>query len=289
MVCQSILVKMGSFAEDVSLSFDSHPGITAPQHRRPPAASSQGPAFMPVYPGQQHQQHLGAGVPMGGQGSSPPNMAFMSFDLSNTGGFPPPARVGPPVGNGGYGASQNFGQGFFEDEPPLLEELGINIPQIMRKTVSALNPLKVNPDLFDDGDLSGPLMFIMLFGFCQLLAGKVHFGVILGWSASCSALLWTVVNLMSGSDVQLSGVELYRCCSLFGYSLLPMVAFSALSLFLSRKGMLIFICAAAIIFWCSRTCSNLLLALLPQSEDFKLLIVYMCALIYSAFALLVVF
>lgn len=66
-------------------------------------------------------------------------------------------------------------------------------------------------------------------------AGKVHFGVILGWSASSSVLLWAVINLISGSDVQLTGIELYRCCSLFGYGLLPMVAFAGLGLFLPHK------------------------------------------------------
>lgn len=58
---------------------------------------------------------------------------------------------------------------------------------------------------------------------------------------------------------------------------------------LSCRGALIVMVAAAVIFWCSRTCSNLLLALLPQADDFKLLVIYLCGLVYSAFALLIVF
>jgi len=48
--------------------------------------------------------------------------------------------------------------------------------------------------------------------------------------------------------------------------------------------------ASAVIFWCSRTCSNLLLALLPQADDFKLLShlpLWPC--LHGAFALLIVF
>lgn len=48
-------------------------------------------------------------------------------------------------------------------------ELGINIPQIIQKVLSVINPLRLNAELHEDGDLSGPIILCMLFGFFQLL------------------------------------------------------------------------------------------------------------------------
>lgn len=111
-------------------------------------------------------------------------------------------------------------------------ELGINIPQILKRTRTVLNPFRINPDLHEDADLSGPIMFCMLFGLCQLLAGKVHFGVILGWMTLASLFLYMVFNLLAGKN---GSLDLYRCVSLVGYCLIPMVLFSAVSIFLPSR------------------------------------------------------
>ncbi|CAI7895926.1 unnamed protein product [Closterium sp. NIES-53] len=136
-----------------------------------------------------------AGGPPGG------NMAFMSFDMSKPSALAPPPQAGPRFGGQSQydGSGGLFGQNSFEDELPLLEELGINIPQILRKTASALNPIRINIDLYDDGDLSGPLIFCVLFGLCQLMHAKVHFGVVLGWSVVASTFIYTVFNLLVGA------------------------------------------------------------------------------------------
>jgi len=60
--------------------------------------------------------------------------------------------------------------GGFEDEPPLLEELGINLSHIRMKTLSVLNPFSsVSADIIGDSDLAGPLMFCMALGSFLLL------------------------------------------------------------------------------------------------------------------------
>ena len=46
---------------------------------------------------------------------------------------------GPAPGFGESGAGTRSG---FEDEPPLLEELGINPDHIMQKTLTVLNPMR---------------------------------------------------------------------------------------------------------------------------------------------------
>ncbi|KAI5081856.1 hypothetical protein GOP47_0001599 [Adiantum capillus-veneris] len=64
--------------------------------------------------------------------------------------------------------------GSFEDEPPLLEELGINTPVILRKTLNLLNPMIVNADLHEDADLAGRYGSLDLYrcvsfvGYCLL-------------------------------------------------------------------------------------------------------------------------
>ncbi|MQM14488.1 hypothetical protein Taro_047417 [Colocasia esculenta] len=105
-----------------------------------------------------------------------PSLPFMSFDIGSA-----PASSsfsGHVFGGSSYSAG---GAGAFEDEPPLLEELGINTRQIWRKTRSILNPIRVNANLHEDADISSPFLFLMAFGLFQLRAGKLHFGIILGW------------------------------------------------------------------------------------------------------------
>lgn len=252
---------MNSF-RDSSGSFDSHVGITVPQQRRP--------GFQPIQP-----QMLPPSMPSGPAGTTGVGLPFLSFDLNSasTSFAPPPKTV-------------YTGSGFFEDEPPLLEELGINTTLIMRKTLSILNPIRINSDLHEDSDLSGPFVFFMLFGLFQLLAGKVHFGVILGWIAVASLFLYVVFNLLAGRN---GSLDLYRCLSLVGYCLLPMVMFSALSLFIPHSGLTTLVIASLVIIWCTKACTRLLVVLAPHAEEHRSLVAYACGLIYTAFALLVLF
>ena len=69
----------------------------------------------------------------------------------------------------------------FADEPPLLEELGINFDHITQKTLAVVNPLRsTDASILHDSDLAGPLVFIVAFGCFLLLSGKVSFGYIYG-------------------------------------------------------------------------------------------------------------
>ncbi|TKR60241.1 hypothetical protein L596_027519 [Steinernema carpocapsae] len=61
----------------------------------------------------------------------------------------------------------------FENEPPLLEELGINFDHIRLKTLAVLNPIgTASAEVIADQDLAGPLVFCLLFGASLLLHGK---------------------------------------------------------------------------------------------------------------------
>jgi len=167
-----------------------------------------------------------------------------------------------------------------------MEELGINTHLIMKKTLNILNPIRVNSNLHEDPDLSGPFVLCMTMGLFQLLAGKLQFGVILGWICMASFFLYVVFNMLAGRH---GNLDLYRCLSMVGYSMVPMVVFSALSLFVPRRGIGILIMAGLTVLWCTRACTNLLVVLAPHADQQRSLVAYACILIYLMFSLLVVF
>lgn len=201
-----------------------------------------------------------------------PNLQFMSFDVGSA-----PSSFAPPPSYRG----NSFGA--FEDEPPLLEELGINTRLITKKTLNLLNPFRVNPNLHENADLSGPFLFCIAFGLCQLLAGKLHFGVILGWMTVASLFLYFVFNMLAGRN---GNLDLYRCLSLVGYCMLPMVIFSASALFIPPQGLVMFVMAALTVLWCTRACSSLLIVLASHGDEHRGLVAYACSLIYMLFSLL---
>ncbi|OVA05992.1 Yip1 domain [Macleaya cordata] len=209
-----------------------------------------------------------------------PNLPFMSFDV---GSAVPSTSFSAPV----FGANTagTIGSGF-EDELPLLEELGINTRQIWKKSTSILNPFRVNANLHEDADLSGPFLFLMAFGLFQLLAGKLHFGIILGWVTVASLFLYVVFNMLAGKN---GNLDLYRCLSLIGYCMLPMVIFSAFSLFLPQGGVVVFAMAGVFVLWSTRVCTRLLVELASCGDEHRGLIAYACCLIYLLFSLLVIF
>ncbi|XP_076926727.1 uncharacterized protein LOC143590008 [Bidens hawaiensis] len=207
--------------------------------------------------------------------SSNPNIPFMSFDIGSS---PASTSQFNPI-SGGISAN-------FDDEPPLLEELGINTKQIWHKTLSILNPFRVKPDLHEDADLSGPFLFLMGFGLFQLLAGKLHFGIILGWVTVASLFLYTVFNMLAGRN---GNLDLYRCLSLIGYCMLPIVMLSAAALFVPQGGVVVFVMMGVCVMWATRVCMQLLVELASCGDEHRGLTAYACFLIYMLFSLLVVF
>ncbi|KAK4353643.1 hypothetical protein RND71_025837 [Anisodus tanguticus] len=198
--------------------------------------------------------------------SSNPSIPFMSFDIGSavaSTSFSTPFASATIGGAGTGGGSTGF-----ENEPPLLEELGINTKQIYQKTLSILNPFIIKPDLHEDGDLSGPFIFLMAFGLFQLLAGKIHFGIILGWVVMASMFLYIVFNMLAGRN---GNLNLYRCVSLVGYCMLPIVILSALSLFLPG-GLVIKVLTGVFVVWSTRVCTRLLVELASYGDEHRGLI-----------------
>lgn len=58
--------------------------------------------------------------------------------------------------------------------------------------------------------------------------GKVHFGVILGWSVAQSVVVYFVANQVASNDGSgQRGLDLYSCCCVTGYGMVPLILVSA--------------------------------------------------------------
>lgn len=178
------------------------------------------------------------------------------------------------------------GEDPFADEPPLLEELGINFEHILQKTVAVLNPLKrTDASILQDADLAGPLVFGLAFGAFLLLTGKVHFSYIYGFGVLGCVLIYSLLSLMSPPNVSFTAM---CTVSILGYCLLPMVFLSAAAIFVSLQSLIGTIISVMVIMWCSLSASKLFVTALAMSNQ-QALVAYPCTLFYGVFALLALF
>lgn len=172
------------------------------------------------------------------------------------------------------------------EEPPLLEELEINLGQIMEKTWAVLTFKNLNDhrNILHEPDLAGPLVFLLSFGVLLLLTGKIQFGYIYGLGTLGCLIIYFVVNLMAPKNLS------FMCTvSVLGYCLLPMVMLSGLSILVNLRATLAGnLFSVVAILWCAVGASNLLMTAIDSSNS-RLVIAYPCALFYTVFALLTVF
>ncbi|SPJ13081.1 Yip1 protein, putative [Plasmodium sp. DRC-Itaito] len=171
-----------------------------------------------------------------------------------------------------------------EDELPLLEELGINFDLISKRMKSVFLFYKIDHTLFENSDLSGPLIIVLSLGFILLLAGKASFSYIYLIGIVSSLSIYLLLNMMS----QNSTVDLYRTISMLGYALLPLVILSLISIIInlrSKKGYCIsFFC----ILWSALTASRFFEVALRMNSQ-RYLVAYPIFLLYSCFALIIIF
>eukprot|EP01132_Coremiostelium_polycephalum_P002332 gene2332-2880_t len=196
-------------------------------------------------------------------------------------------------GNGGYGEYDTTGRmgntgtpgvDSFDDELPLLEELGINFEHIRTKTLSVLNPLKkIDSHIMDDTDLGGPIFFGLVLGFSLLMSGKVQFGYIYGLGLIGCVSMYFVLNLMSEN-----GIDMYRVVSVLGYCLLPMVILSFVSLAININGLIGYILIFIAIIWSTYSASKMFVKVLSMIDQ-RILVAYPVALMYTGFALITAF
>ena len=171
------------------------------------------------------------------------------------------------------------------DEPPILEELGINFSHIYRKTLMVLAPRrsKLDQEVINDSDFAGPIIFCLVLATLLLLKGKVYFGYIYGVFVVGLLGLWSLLNLMSDR-----GIDIYRTASVMGYCLLPIVALAALSIPLDLRGAVGVVFIPLAVGWCANACS-LFFVISLEADDRRWLVAYPVALFYTCFALISIF
>lgn len=174
----------------------------------------------------------------------------------------------------------------YANEPPLLEELEINLDQIMQKTWAVLTFKNLNDhkNILHEPDLAGPVVFLLTFGFLLLLTGKIQFGYIYGLGTLGCLIIYFVVYLVAAKNIS------FMCTvSVLGYSLLPMVMLSGMSILVNLRTTLAGnILSLVAILWCAIGAANLLVTAMDTTNS-RLIIGYPCALFYTVFALLTVF
>ncbi|XP_074252177.1 protein YIPF7 [Saimiri boliviensis] len=214
-------------------------------------------------------------------GEQPQPASFVSPEMLMSPGYT--GQFFQPASNLDYYSQSSYIDSF-DEEPPLLEELGIHFDHIWQKTMTVLNPMKpADGSIMNETDLTGPILFCVALGATLLLAGKVQFGYVYGLSAIGCLVIHALLNLMSSSGVS------YGCvASVLGYCLLPMVILSGCAMFFSLQGTFGTMSSLVIIGWCSLSASKIFISALDM-EGQQLLVAYPCALLYGLFALLTIF
>ncbi|KAL7546296.1 hypothetical protein ACHAWF_009627 [Thalassiosira exigua] len=191
----------------------------------------------------------------------------------------------------GAGAMQSLEEDY-ENEPPLLEELGVNFPHIYSKSRAVLLPFgsrarSMDHSLIeDDADLAGPLAFLLGLGGELLLAGKMHFGYVYGFSVSGCLAMTLLLNLLNPHGA----VSAWTVVSILGYALLPVNLLAGINVFLrvQNLGKVGTIMAVLTIAWCTAASARLFERGCQMREQ-RFLVAYPTALLYSAFVMITIF
>jgi len=170
------------------------------------------------------------------------------------------------------------------EEPPLLEELGICPDRIKEKVMSVLTLNRLNKKILDDSDMTGPFLIFILFCFSLILQKKAHFGYIYGTTLFGGFLICTLMNLMSKKE----NILLYNTISVLGYCMIPVVIASFIGLLIDLKAIVgIVLCLGSIIL-SSYTASNFFEEVLAMQSQ-KYLIFYPLMLFYTSFLLITLY
>lgn len=207
-----------------------------------------------------------------------------------------PATAGAPTPDASASAT-GYGYGYdIENEPPLLEELGINIDHILTKTKAVILPFErfsgnlihMDPSMIvEDADLAGPLVFMLALGGELLMTGKLHFGYIYGFGMFGVCTMTLILNLMTPKDA----ISVWTVASILGYALLPVNILAAVKIIvvnIIRLETFGRILALLAVLW-STVASTRLLEVGCGMRHQRYLIGYPIALLYSAFVLMTIF
>jgi hypothetical protein len=173
------------------------------------------------------------------------------------------------------------------DDLPLLEELGIFPRHIWNKANAVLHPLKaMSPDVIEDTDVAGPLVFAIGLAFLFSLQGKVQFGAIYGLSVLGIIFAKVLLSLMTEQSVPTQFIV-----STLGYCLLPNLILAVIQTFqywLVGSHTILIPVAFLVIGW-SAWCATVMFVRALSMDAQKFLILYPLVIFYAVFASLTIF
>ena len=180
----------------------------------------------------------------------------------------------------------------YENEPPLLEELGVNFPHIYSKSHAVLFPIGKHAKSLESGfiendaDLAGPLAFALGLGGELLLSGKLHFGYVYGFGVSGCLAMTLLLNLLNPNGA----VSVWTVISILGYSLLPVNLLAGMNAFvrIHKLGKFGMVMAVLTIVWSTMASARLFERGCNMRAQ-RFLVAYPTALLYSAFVMLTIF
>ncbi|KMV66423.1 Rab GTPase-interacting Golgi membrane protein [Encephalitozoon cuniculi EcunIII-L] len=115
---------------------------------------------------------------------------------------------------------------------PLLEELGIDFGTIKKESHLVFGVFQrkaVDFSFVKNADLSGPIVFVGLYTLGLILNYKIHFGYIYFISLLTTLSIYFLLNVLGTKHI-----GFLECCSVLGYSFLPVVFFSFLNILMGR-------------------------------------------------------
>mmetsp|Transcript_39039 Transcript_39039/g.105684 ORF Transcript_39039/g.105684 Transcript_39039/m.105684 type:complete len:264 (-) Transcript_39039:73-864(-) len=171
-----------------------------------------------------------------------------------------------------------------ENEPPLLEELGIDVGNIWLRMKGIAFFKKLDEEVLRDADLGGPIVIILALGLCLLLAGKLVLGLLYGWGLTSCIFICLLINVMS----QRGGIDLYCTTSILGYGLIPVVLLAFIGIFVSLKSSFGTVISAICIFWATATSSRFFATAIAMHQQ-RWLVAYPVGLVYTLVSLITVF
>ncbi|KAK6588269.1 Yip1p like integral membrane [Cryptosporidium xiaoi] len=170
------------------------------------------------------------------------------------------------------------------NEPPLLEELGIDPLNILKYMKCVVLFKSIGEGKEVEWDMAGPILLIGCLGFFLLLAGKIHFGYIYGIGILSCIGTYILLNIMSNNQ----GIDLYTTMSILGYSLLPIVILAGISVIFSLRTKIGILMAIFFNMWSTITASRFFEYTVSLKHQ-RYLIAYPIALLYACFTIVTIF
>lgn len=170
---------------------------------------------------------------------------------------------------------------------PLLEELGIDFSTIKKESrliFGVFQKKHVDFSFVKNADLSGPIVFIGLYTLGLILNYKIHFGYIYFISLLTALSMYFLLNVLDTKHI-----GFLECCSVLGYSFLPVVFFSFINVLMGRIGIGFKVfCGLGFALWSSYTASVVFCRYLSLSNK-RVVVGYPLLLGYAGFVMVVLF